>query len=944
MRNFSVEFTYPWLLLLLIPAAALTIALYLCLNKKFRRNRNRIVSIVLHSIVMVLCIFALSGITFHYEISNDENELIILVDVSDTTEENEQTRHDFVRSVLTESEYEGCRVGVVTFGFTQENAVPFTYDSEDAYELYLNAALPDTSATDIAAALEYAHSLFEHPETGKIVLVSDGKQTDEEAISVIRSIAAHGVTVDTVYFPSDYSDEVVQISGIVLPDRNVKVGEDCPIEVVIESREEITDAKIDLFDNGSPAADGTVTLDITVGTQSVQFNHVFREQGLHELYARVQFENEKLQINNEYYAYRWLQVHNKVLILEQADQSERLVSVLKEDEVNYEISGVNIASGDGFSASGQEGVNVVSVPSTVEELREYDQVILNNISSRDLEGKGLDSILYEYVYTYGGGLFTTGGMEEDETTAHAYNRADMRNTLYQQMLPVEAINYTPPVGVFIVIDISGSMLTAGAQGRTNLDWAKQGAIECLGALTARDYIGLMTMDTDYGMVLDLTSRTEDALIREKILGIGKGASTVYSTAIDRSAQRLANFPNVDKRHIVLVTDGMPSPDDIPKYLANTDDAYNNHGITLSVIGIGISEGSDAATNMQELAEIHGHGRFVIAKQGSELLAAMRDELNAPEIEETKYGDFNPYIANALSPLLNGVERGSDLNDKHVMNATLGGFFGTKERSRADVILVGEYDVPIYAQWDLGEGWVGSFMCDVYGAWSQAFMEDENGKRFLLNAIANLMPVEDITPKSIRLDLKEDNYTNRLSVYSALEEGEYLDGKIVLQTDTEEISYSLNSLSDGQDGDVYVNLALGSENNYSRADFVIKKGGVYRIVVNRCAPDGTVRETVEIYKSFSYSEEFDFSAEQDPDPETLMALIAERGNGKTIAADEFWEIFSTFVTELDRVFDPRWLFIGLAMALFLLDIAVRKFKFKWIHEIIREHKEKKEGKL
>jgi len=29
----------------------------------------------------------------------------------------------------------------------------------------------------------------------------------------------------------------------------------------------------------------------------------------------------------------------------------------------------------------------------------------------------------------------------------------------------------------------------------------------------------------------------------------------------------------------------------------------------------------------------------------------------------------------------------------------------------------------------------------------------------------------------------------------------------------------------------------------------------------------------------------------------------------------------------------------AIVLFLLDVAVRKFKFKWIHEIIRERKEK-----
>ena len=35
---------------------------------------------------------------------------------------------------------------------------------------------------------------------------------------------------------------------------------------------------------------------------------------------------------------------------------------------------------------------------------------------------------------------------------------------------------------------------------------------------------------------------------------------------------------------------------------------------------------------------------------------------------------------------------------------------------------------------------------------------------------------------------------------------------------------------------------------------------------------------------------------------------------------------------------KWLWIPIVAV--LLDIAVRKFKFKWIHELVREHKQKK----
>ena len=56
-----------------------------------------------------------------------------------------------------------------------------------------------------------------------------------------------------------------------------------------------------------------------------------------------------------------------------------------------------------------------------------------------------------------------------------------------------------------------------------------------------------------------------------------------------------------------------------------------------------------------------------------------------------------------------------------------------------------------------------------------------------------------------------------------------------------------------------------------------------------------------------------------------------------------EIFEGFVTDIDKEFDPRFVFMILLICLFLLDLAVRKFKFKWPHELIREYKEKKNFK-
>ena len=167
---------------------------------------------VLHMLVMVLSISVLSGINFKYELPNTRNELILLVDGSFSGSETEEAKNNFVQAVLNECEPE-MRVGIVTFGFNQVYAAPLTTDKSRAYRQYLEAEKPDGSATDIASALQYAGGIFENPQSGKIVLLTDGDETDRSASAVIRTIAASGITVDTVHFPAERNAARLQRGG-----------------------------------------------------------------------------------------------------------------------------------------------------------------------------------------------------------------------------------------------------------------------------------------------------------------------------------------------------------------------------------------------------------------------------------------------------------------------------------------------------------------------------------------------------------------------------------------------------------------------------------------------------------------------------------------------------------------------------------------------------------
>ena len=107
-----------------------------------------------------------------------------------------------------------AQIGVVTFGYGEPvYAAPLTDDPQNVYLNYLNADLPDGTATDLATALEYTSGLFKNPEVAKIVVISDGMETDGKCANVVRELAARGIEVNAVYFPGERPTQEYQVEG-----------------------------------------------------------------------------------------------------------------------------------------------------------------------------------------------------------------------------------------------------------------------------------------------------------------------------------------------------------------------------------------------------------------------------------------------------------------------------------------------------------------------------------------------------------------------------------------------------------------------------------------------------------------------------------------------------------------------------------------------------------
>lgn len=917
MSNFKILFDNPWLLLCFIPAFALPLVLYFRTAKKYRRTRNRVVSLALHLVIMTLAIFTLSGMYFDYDKDNKNNEAIVLVDVSYSGTSSEAQKKAYVKDIVKESG--GLfRIGVVTFGFDQVYAAEMSYDVDKVVKQFENATLPDVSATNIAGALNFARSLFENPGNGKIVLITDGIETDGSAINVISSLAADGLTVDTAYFPSDFDESEVQLIGMETPDYTIKAGDRFTVKLTVQSNFS-GEATVTLYDKNEASTDvkgdagEPVSIELKAGVQTVSIEHMFKLPGLHELHCEISCEDDNLAENNTYYTYMYLPVFDQILVIEGVSgESDKLKEMLTENDL-FNVDVVNIYDAE-------------NLPSKVSDLQRYDQVILMNVPYSAMEkvkentGNDIEKILYTYVHDVGGGMFTIGGTGDDYESS--YERGNMQNTLYESMLPVKTIEtYNPPVGVVLVIDRSGSMGSGNDKGSTTkLEYAKQGAMAVLESLNSWDYCGIVTLESKYSATQELIPLTQKSKLEAAIDGIELGGGTVFSGALDLAGTMLNGCKDVDRRHVLLVTDGEPG-DSFEDYGAVIDRNFKN-GITFSVISIGA--GKENSAEMDQAAELGGGKHYSVANNNfQEISDLMYWDLQIPEIKDYIAESFQPTIRD-YSSVVSGIEA-EDIPE-------LGGFFGSRRRADSagvTEVLSSTY-VPIYAQWSFGKGSVGSFMCDLRGddsSWSADFMNSGTGRQIIINIINALFPMEDIRDKEIKATLTEDNYTTKVNIFTELKDKEKV-----------EVTMSSPTAEDGTQSSQKV-TANGSD-KYNIVSFVAKDTGIHTLLIQKTLEDGTVI-SYETYKAFSYSEEYNRFVDSEAGASYLETL-ATKGNGTVLNVKKPWETFEDVQKTIHRSANPKVVFIIVALVLFLLDIAVRKFKFKWIHELVREHREKKLG--
>lgn len=680
MSRLEFIFERPLLLLLAIPAFLIILLPFFRLPAQRRRGFRKIAPVALHLVAVTLLLLVIAG--FSVVNHSSEKAVMLLVDLSDSTQTVQKDIQGRAAQLM-ELMDKKTPAGVVVFGQDQ------IYTAQLSNDHTFSTAKVDSSATDIAAALEYTASLLPADRSGQIIVLSDGKQTGGDATDMAIQLAAQGIEIDAVYFDTTALDsDEVQLSSLQASS-NVYKGDTITFTAQIQSNID-TEARLTLLNDSKLVYRETPR--ITAGTNTIEISCPAEVAGAHSYQLILDCSKDTLEQNNECFAYVNVVGEPSVLVIADTLSNAKSLALLLGEEFSVKTA------------------SVWDAPRTVVELCNYDAVVLSNANMSMLP-QDYDKLLEAYVNVYGRTLLTVGG---ESTLMYG----GMQGTAMEDILPVtlsrQKDSDADSVALMLVMDCSGSMVQGG---RNYLTLAKQGAIKCIKAMSSNDYVGVITFNSVAQVQSPLVRATENnkTNLTQIISGLGTGDYTFYRQALAFANDALLNC-NAKTRHIMFLSDGHPSD---RNYMEEVKRAAEND-ITVSTISIGFS-----SWGLNSMAET-GNGRYYNVKDPTELPKIMLSETTQVAIDSLTLGDFTPVITRK-SKLTDGLGT-SRL-------PTLHGYLATTIKDDAHTYIATEEGHPIYAQWNYGKGVVGCFTSALSGKWSYDWISSRTGVAVTRNMLA-----------------------------------------------------------------------------------------------------------------------------------------------------------------------------------------------------------------
>jgi Ca-activated chloride channel homolog len=417
---------------------------------------------------------------------------------------------------------ENCRV--VQFGGGAE----FTGEGADLLPQVTGGGI-ESRESNLQAAMELA--LARTPRGGRVVLLSDGRQTAGEPTDLAATARERGVTVDTVALtrqPDDAAVTRLQAPGAL------HAGDPLSLEVTVRSTHQ-SPAVLTVRRDGEVVGRQKVNL----GTGDNPFLFSVRVPQLPGSYGY------------------------EVAIASEGDtrpQNDALGTTVRVKAPPRAL----VAGGDGSSAAellGADGFEITQVaadelPTTPAGYKGYDAVVLEDISAEEL-GKPRARAIDAAVRTQALGLLAFGGNR-------SFSLGKYYKSPLQDALPVKSLVpgklQRKNVAVELVLDRSGSMINevGGVPKIAMAQAAARGALDFL--LKHRDQIGIVAFEVKPKAVVPLTTVDPGnvAGIEKKINNIPANGGTNVFKGLAEGVKEIERS-KAKERHIILLTDGISEP-------------------------------------------------------------------------------------------------------------------------------------------------------------------------------------------------------------------------------------------------------------------------------------------------------------------------------------------------------------------------------------------------
>ncbi len=515
------------------------------------------ISIALRGCCFTAIVLALAGLKLPLRESAKTLDLIVALDESRSIAPDQQAWMKAQVAALRHAMKPADQMAVIGFGRDVQTLTPLG-------DPRLAAVPPvrlDTGGTDIAGALLTASGFASESHEKRILLLSDGVETQGDALGEVQSLNEAGVEVFANSPPPSVQSRVA-ITDFVAPSV-VRANLSFPLQLGLESEaSRPAPAVIKLFLDGREVGSQPITL--TPGMSRLQLPYRVSRPGAYSIKATIAAAAPLTVVNGSAQAPLSVASPPRVLIIA-TNPAESLVNALKLR--GYEV--------DGAAPRG--------LPLRPEDYLAYQAVIIVNTPASALSDY-VQEALSHYVSDYGGGLIMAGDSLRDSR----FHGGSLEKVLPITFVPQPPPPSREPIAVYLLIDRSNSMSYnsryPAVRDYERIRYAKQAATALLNQLDDTDYAGVIAFDSEPYVLGHLRPLGEDRKdLLDSVQRLEPGGGTDFKEALG-IAEREILGSGIAVREVMLLTDG------------DTNRQYHDHdqlmsdfakeGIPVSTIRIG----------------------------------------------------------------------------------------------------------------------------------------------------------------------------------------------------------------------------------------------------------------------------------------------------------------------------------------------------------------------